>query len=255
MPLVVIVDDRITNRRILSKLATTLEAGTTVRDFAEPPAALAWLRQNTPDLVVTDFNMPGMNGAEFTQAIRREPSLANVPVVVVTAYEDKSYRYQALEAGATDFLLSPVDHHEFRSRCRNLLTLERQRRQLKERAELLERKLMRDSEAHAAALQQSHQRLLRVIDAVPAMISATDNAGRVVFMNSFEAQLLGTTPDEAAGRTPADIDPHGYGTRSLALDRMIFDLGEAPAPFDETISFNGDDRTFHLTKMALRDGA
>ena len=78
--------------------------------------------------------MPGMDGADFIRAFRALPGARDVPVVVVTVYEDRSYCYQALEAGATDFLLSPVDHLEFRARARNLLTLRKQQKLLEQRA-------------------------------------------------------------------------------------------------------------------------
>ncbi len=70
--------------------------------------------------------MPEMDGATFVEHFRALPGCADIPVIVVTAYEDREYRYRALEAGATDFLLSPVDHHEFVTRARNLLNLRRQ---------------------------------------------------------------------------------------------------------------------------------
>ncbi|HXN44584.1 MAG TPA: response regulator, partial [Xanthobacteraceae bacterium] len=65
MSLIVILDDRATNRQIFSRLAASIEDGVTVRAFADPQAALVWLETNTPDLVVTDFKMPNMDGAEF----------------------------------------------------------------------------------------------------------------------------------------------------------------------------------------------
>ena len=124
---ILILDDRKTNRTILSKLALTVEKDLEVEDYGEPLEAVERVRKWVPDLVITDFNMPGMNGAQFIRAIRALPDCADVPVIVVTAYQDKDYRYQALEAGATDFLNSPIDHHEFVTRARNLLTLRRQR--------------------------------------------------------------------------------------------------------------------------------
>ena len=85
--------------------------------------------------------MPNLDGAEFVQSLRRLPTCRDVPVIVVTAYEDREFRYEALNAGATDFLLSPVDHEEFRARARNLLTLRNQQSLLKRRAEQLQDKL------------------------------------------------------------------------------------------------------------------
>ena len=127
MSKILIIDDRITNRRILCKLAGELDSNVEVEAFPDPAEALAWLASGSADLVITDYKMPSMDGAAFIAALRRLPHCADIPIVVVTAYEDKEYRYAALNSGATDFLLSPVDHEEFRARVRNLLTMQRQR--------------------------------------------------------------------------------------------------------------------------------
>ena len=86
-------------------------------------ALLASAATRPPDLVITDVKMPELDGVEFIRRFRNLPGCAEVPIVAVTTSEDRELRLAALEAGATDFLLSPVDHHEFRVRSRNLLVL------------------------------------------------------------------------------------------------------------------------------------
>jgi two-component system cell cycle sensor histidine kinase PleC len=103
-----------------------VEAPVDVSDYEDPRDALVAASEIVPDLIITDFNMPEMDGATFVESFRALPGCSDIPVIVVTAYEDREYRYRALEAGATDFLLSPVDHHEFITRARNLLNLRRQ---------------------------------------------------------------------------------------------------------------------------------
>jgi len=104
---VVIVDDRVTNRRIMSELAHVLEENVEVKAFEDPLQALAWVEDNTPDLVITDYKMPNIDGAEFVRRFRRLPLCFDVPVVVVTVYEDREFRYKALEAGATAYYTKP----------------------------------------------------------------------------------------------------------------------------------------------------
>ena len=135
-PRIVILDDRRTNRLILSRLARTIADDISVVDFENPNDALASISNESPDLIITDFNMPEMDGAAFIKELRMLPSSSDIPVIVVTAYQDRDFRYRALEAGATDFLNSPVDHHEFVTRARNLLTLRQQKlaREAAERA-------------------------------------------------------------------------------------------------------------------------
>ncbi len=136
MATILILDDRNTNRKILAQLAVSVEPGVAVNACASGEEGIAAAKAHAPDLVFSDFNMPGMNGAEFVAAFRKLDGCVDVPVIVVTAYEDREHRYRALESGATDFLASPVDHREFVVRARNLLALRRQSlaRQAAERA-------------------------------------------------------------------------------------------------------------------------
>ena len=77
---VVIVDDRSTARKLLEGLALALEPGVVVDSFDDPHDALEQMRLVTPDLIITDYRMPGMDGIEFTRRIRAERHLADVPV-------------------------------------------------------------------------------------------------------------------------------------------------------------------------------
>ena len=139
---VVIVDDRSTARSLLEGLARTLEPGVVVESFADPLDALAQMQRVTPDLIISDYRMPGMDGIEFTRRVRAERRLADVPLIIVTVVEDRQIRYQALENGATDFLTRPIDPQEYRARCLNLLTLRRSQKMLADRAQWLEDQVM-----------------------------------------------------------------------------------------------------------------
>lgn len=139
---VMIVDDRGTARSLLEGLARSIEPGLRVESFAEPQTALDRAAQSTPDLIISDYRMPGMDGVEFTRRLRAMPRLEEVPIVIVTVVEDRQIRYQALESGATDFLTRPIDPQECRARCRNLLTLRRSQKIVSDRAKWLEDQVM-----------------------------------------------------------------------------------------------------------------
>ena len=139
---VVIVDDRSTARSLLEGLARTLEPGVVVDSFADPLDALAQMQRVTPDLIISDYRMPGMDGIEFTRRVRAARSLADVPLIIVTVVEDRQIRYQALENGATDFLIRPIDPQEYRARCLNLLALRRSQRMLADRALWMEEQVV-----------------------------------------------------------------------------------------------------------------
>ncbi len=135
---VMVVDDQSTGRAILEQVVRSLDERVTVESFARPVDAVLWATRNVADLVLMDYLMPELNGIELVERLRALPGYEHVPIVMVTAQEDKAVRYAALDAGVTDFLTKPVDARECLARCRNLLTLRRQQLVLEDRRKLLE---------------------------------------------------------------------------------------------------------------------
>lgn len=162
---VVVVDDQDFARTALAGMIRGIDPGVSTSAFESAAEALVWLEKNEADLVITDYRMPGMNGAELVATLRGTPRLQYLPVMVVTAADDRKVRYEALEAGAVDFLSKPVDPLEVRTRCRNLLLLSHQYRMVKEYSLRQEEKL---AEAQA---------LLRAL--TPANMQSEDLAASV----------------------------------------------------------------------------
>ncbi|MGD9538087.1 MAG: PAS domain-containing protein, partial [Alphaproteobacteria bacterium] len=151
-------------------------------------------------------------------------------------------------------LLSPVDHEEFRARVRNLLTMQRQRQLIQRRLEQLQTSLEKNNRLHRSALRESEEKLRLVINAVPAMISAVNTEHRYVFMNNFQAWLLGINPGDAVNRTARELLGQDYGERSEAIDRQILETGRSVPPYEETFEdATGRTRTLLTTKAPLRD--
>lgn len=87
-------------------LQTILEsAGYEVQTAADGAAAYATLRSETFDLLVSDVEMPRMDGFELTKRVRAEPRLAGLPVVLVTAREAKDDRERGVDAGANGYIV------------------------------------------------------------------------------------------------------------------------------------------------------
>ena len=155
-PIAVIIDDEFTSRAILGKVIQGIQKGIILQAFADPIAAMAWVRENQPDLITVDYVMSGMTGLEVVQQIRRISTLKDVPIVVVTSMEDRNIRYKALEAGATDFIAKPIDPYECGVRCRNMLSLRMQQKIILDRSLFLEK-------AIADATEQIRQRELETL--------------------------------------------------------------------------------------------
>lgn len=244
---IVIVDDSTANLKLYAKLAAGVEPNVAVQSFSDPRKALAWMAENVPDLVISDYKMPTMHGADFTRRVRALAHGADVPIVVVTAYADRDFRIEALEAGASDFLQSPVDYSEFQTRARNLLRLGRHQRAIRDHASALARELAESEKSRDQLVRESREWLAQVIDTVPAMVSATDIEGNRIFVNAYEAELLRNAA--ADGGLSAQAKRH----RQM-LDRQVLDTGRALEAYEETLrDAAGTERTFVTAKAPLRD--
>jgi two-component system, NtrC family, response regulator AtoC len=108
MPAILIVEDEAKMRRLLE--LNLGEQGFTTHAVADAEAGLKLLGQEKVDLVVTDFRLPGMNGLEFLQAIKRVN--ASLPVVMMTAYGSVESAVEAMKMGASDYVLKPFSLEE-----------------------------------------------------------------------------------------------------------------------------------------------
>jgi two-component system chemotaxis sensor kinase CheA len=108
-PRVLVVDDSITTRALIKSIVE--EGGHDVTAARDGVEAFRLLQEQPFDLVVSDVQMPNMDGFALTEQIRRTPKLARLPVVLVTSLEGDSDRLRGLEAGANAYLgKSAFDH-------------------------------------------------------------------------------------------------------------------------------------------------
>lgn len=91
-------------------------------------SAQALVNQVFPDLILLDVMMPDMDGFTLCRLLRQDPVIAEVPIVMITALDDRKARLTGIEAGADEFLNKPVDILELRTRVKNLSQLNRYRR-------------------------------------------------------------------------------------------------------------------------------
>lgn len=104
-PSLLLVDDDATVIQVLSKCLTGLGR---LRFATSGLAALRLAREEAPDLLLLDAEMPGMSGFEVWEAMRSEPSLSEVPVIFVTSHSEQAMEEKGLALGAADFIAKPV---------------------------------------------------------------------------------------------------------------------------------------------------
>ncbi len=130
---VLIVDDTEINLILFAALVKKLER-CTAHTFSSAMQGLEWATCNVPDLVIVDYLKPEIDGLEFNRRQRELPGCDGIPVLMITANDQKQLRYRALDLGANDFLIKPVDKVEFLARTKNMLNLSQARKSLSDRA-------------------------------------------------------------------------------------------------------------------------
>ena len=160
---VLVVDDEEKNRTLLVRLLTV--EGYDVVTAADGDAALKAVDQHSPDLIMLDVQMPGLDGFEVCRRIKADPATRLTPIVMVTAMNAREQRIASINAGADDFLGKPFDPAELRARVRSLLNLKRYTDDL-ETAEGIILSLARTVEARDAYTEGHCERLARYATAL-----------------------------------------------------------------------------------------
>lgn len=247
---IVIVDDRATNLRIYAQFVAMMGPDYSSVCFQSAVEALAWLETEAADLLIVDYRMPEMNGADFIRRLRERDGGSSAPAIIITARQDREVRISALDAGATDFLQSPVTDGEFRERAALLINQHRKTRELEDRL------------THAPSGQEPAERavaksmLEQIIDTTPIMINATDRNGKILFINSYQSALFGKEPDAIVGKSVYESLNKPLSDRELRRNTVIIETGHSIPNYEETYVSDGVTLTFHCNKSPLlnKDG-
>jgi diguanylate cyclase (GGDEF)-like protein/PAS domain S-box-containing protein len=246
VPLIAIIDDQSTNRQIYSMLVRSCGPEIEVKAFANPQAALEWMASARPDLIVTDYRMPSMDGADVARAVRALPHCADTPIIVITAYDEPGSRMSALEAGASDFIQTPVRHSEFQSRIRSALA---SNYAAPSPADALKQAIGPDG---TSLLQV--EGLVQIIDTIPALVNVVDLDGICRFVNTAFASHVGVPARECIGRSLAELVRGDQESRSLALNKLVIERGEPLPSYEQSVNnHDGAPITLLTSKSPLRD--
>jgi CheY-like chemotaxis protein len=107
MAKVLIVDDNATNLKLVRYVVEA--AGHEVTTAIDAESTLAVLARGTPDVILMDLQLPGVDGLELTRRIKANPDTAGIAIIAVTAYAMKGDREKALDAGCDEYVTKPID--------------------------------------------------------------------------------------------------------------------------------------------------
>lgn len=165
---VLLVDDTPANLRLLAGMLK--EHGYKARPVPSGALALKAARNQPPDLILLDVNMPEMNGYEVCAALKEEPQLADIPVIFISALNETVDKVRAFEVGGVDYITKPFQFAEVEARVATHLQLRSLQRQLQQRNRQLEdscdrmRELERMREGLTHMVVHDIRNLLTILD-------------------------------------------------------------------------------------------
>jgi PAS domain S-box-containing protein len=196
MQSILIVDDRSEN---LIALETLLErADVQLLKADNGNEALKLLLRHDVALVLLDVQMPGMNGFEMAELMRRNKKTQTIPIIFITANGDKRQLFRGYEVGAVDYLAKPIESEVLLSKVRIFLELDAQRREL-------EMQLQQIRE-----LKHQNEQLLQ---ALGDGVVAVDAGGNISFVNPAMTHLFGLDVQKLVGQPLCDVlfpNPEGH---------------------------------------------
>jgi phosphoserine phosphatase RsbU/P len=156
---ILVVDDDATSRKMLVR--TLSSAGYDCYESDNGAETLKLVHSEQPSLLLLDFDMPGLDGAEVLKRMRadRDSAVAQIPAIMLTGHGGEESEVLCLEAGADDFVTKPINTAVLRARIETQLRLRSMRRQLQQQKEELEK--WRDNlERDLAAARLTQQSLI-----------------------------------------------------------------------------------------------
>ncbi len=190
---VLIVDDSEINLALFEALVLKL-GEIESRSFASATEGLAWAQQHSADLIIVDYMMPELDGVQFIERLRATPGKDGVPILMITANDQKPVRYRALNAGASDFLTKPIDKVEFLARSSNLLAMSEMRRKLDDRAAWLADEVR---QATAKIIERERETVIRLAKAAEYRDPETGaHILRMAYYSQMIARALGLSEAE-----------------------------------------------------------
>jgi len=206
---ILIVDDLEANVRLLDRMLR--QAGhTCVASTMDPHEVCGLHRDNRYDLILLDLEMPGMDGFQVMEGLRKIETDGYLPILVITAQPD--HKLRALQAGAKDFISKPFDLVEVRTRIRNLLEVRLLYKKIENYSKVLEQTV----QERTAELRESEARYRSLTELASDWYWEQDESLRFTRVSGPVLEMLGIQGDALTGETK-EVQAAGWNEAERAI--------------------------------------
>lgn len=122
MPKILIIDDNTANILLLSKMLK-IAGYNNIKTLNDSREVLNTVYEYTPSLILLDYKMPFMDGLEVIDTLKSKEDYNNIPIIMISAENDKEYYKKAFEQGAVDYISKPFNYNDIISKIENVLQI------------------------------------------------------------------------------------------------------------------------------------
>ncbi|MFE4108620.1 hybrid sensor histidine kinase/response regulator [Almyronema epifaneia] len=219
---ILLVDDNHTNLKVLSEAIRHENWTTLVATDGE--SAIEQAEYAQPDLILLDVMMPGINGFETCQRLKKYPTTRSIPIIFMTALSDVVDKVKGLELGAVDYITKPFQQEEVLARVKLHLKLYHLTRRLEEQNILLNQKI-EEKAVTEAKLQQLNQELEQRVEQRTSELSQFVNKLQKTQLQLIQSEKMSTLGQLVAGVAHEINNPVGFISGNLdCIQDYIKDL-------------------------------
>ena len=259
---ILIIDDSRDNRTVIEAILHEMRPDLHILHAEDGLMGLEMAARHDPHVVILDLLMPGIDGFEVCERLKRDPATAHIPVIILTALgTDRQVRTRAVDCGAEGFLSKPVEALDLITMVRAMLKVRQatvdERRQKEHLASLvaertieLEQLLLKSRKVEQRARINEHL-LTSFVDANTDLIWLKDEQHRFLMVNEALAAALGKPKDALVGRFDLEVMPAPDVNRYRSMEDEVLHYGTTLAG-----TFEIGTRTFETTlfRVSLSSG-
>jgi len=250
---ILIVDDIQENLRFLTRILAN--EGYKVRCVTNGSMVLRTVRHYPPDAILLDIKMPDMDGYQVCEALKSERKTSEIPIIFLSALDQVFDKVKAFKVGGVDYISKPFQPEEVLVRLETQVTIQHQKRQLKEAIERHQQtaEIAYQSRALLANLLNSSLDGIAAVEAVRADIAGEIEDFRCLVVNPVFARLLGKKRTELAGEP---VLKKLLNQLSPGLFDLLVEVVETGESLEGEVHLENEelDKCYYVTAVRLADG-
>ena len=250
---ILIVDDIQENLRFLTRILT--KEGYKVRGVTNGTMALRTVRNHLPDAILLDIKMPDMDGYQVCEALKSDEKTSEIPIIFLSALDQVFDKVKAFKVRGVDYISKPFQPEEVLVRLETQVTIQHQKRQLKEAIERHQQtaQIAYQSRAMLANLLNSSLDGIAAVQAVRGDIAGEIEDFRCLVVNPVFARLLGRKRTELAGEP---VLKKLLNQLSPGLFDLLVEVVETGESLEGEVHLENDylGKCYYFTAVKLGDG-